>query len=274
MLLGIDASKWQYEMNWHKARSAGARFAFIRAGSCNNISGGCYTDYQFERNASLAPDYMPIGFYWYFRPQHDPIKQADYFCSLIRGQRWLLPPVLDLEEDGGLSARNVTDAAKSFLLETYSRLNAWCLLYSRALWLNGHTVTDDIWEMVDVWIARYINLSGPWADGKCKPRDFDQWRFWQKSAGGNGLGSTFGAKSHDIDIDYFNGDQSAFDNYTGVTGKHLVRVISLLAASLRSGPEGAAIGATWKGAVWPVIEASGDYYKVEGWLHKDKVEKI
>jgi len=99
MLLGIDASKWQGEMNWSRARSAGARFAFIRAGAIST-AGDCYTDYQFERNSQLAPEYLPVGFYWYFRPQFDPIKQASYFCSLIRSKPWKLPPVLDLEDVG------------------------------------------------------------------------------------------------------------------------------------------------------------------------------
>jgi GH25 family lysozyme M1 (1,4-beta-N-acetylmuramidase) len=43
-LLGTDVSKWQGDMNWEKADSAGANFAFIRAGSIDNISGNCYTD--------------------------------------------------------------------------------------------------------------------------------------------------------------------------------------------------------------------------------------
>jgi len=274
MLLGIDVSKWQLEMGWHKARSAGARYAFIRAGSISSTGGECYTDYQFERNARIAPDYFPIGFYWYFRPNHDPVGQANYFCSLIRDKRALLPPVLDLETSGELSAQEVTDAAKQFICQVYCRLNVWCLLYSRAIWLNKNTISDDIWAMVDLWVARYINLSGPWSDGKCKPRDFDQWRLWQKSAGGNGLGPKFGAKSRSIDIDYFNGDQAAFDKYAGKAVSGLVRVTSPLATSLRSSPEGAAIGASWRGAVWPVVEKTGDYYKVEGWIKADKVEEI
>ena len=274
MLLGIDVSKWQGDLDWHKARSAGARYAFIRAGSCSEVQGTIYTDYKFERNARIAPDFFPIGFYWYFRPNHDPIKQANYFCSLIRDKRYLLPPVVDLESSGGMAPNEITDAAKAFIHQVYARINAWCILYSRALWLNANTVSDDVWDLVDLWVARYINLSGPWSDGKCKPRDFDQWKFWQKSAGGNGLGPRFGAKSRSIDINYFNGDQSAFDSYAGVAPGGLVRVTSTLAASLRSSPEGSAIGATWRGAIWPVKEKAGDYYKVEGWLHKDKVEKI
>jgi lysozyme len=274
MLLGIDVSKWQGEINWHKARSAGARFAFVRAGSITLTTGQCYTDYQFDRNARVAPEFFPIGFYWYFRPQHDPVKQAGYFCNLIRDKRYLLPPVLDLESTGGMAPNEITDAAKQFLCEVYTRLSVWCLLYTRALWFNAHTIPDDIWDLVDLWIARYINLSGPWSDGHCVPRDFDEWKFWQKSADNNGLGSKFGAKSRSIDIDYFNGDQSAFDSYAGILSSGLVRVTSTLAASLRSSPEGAAIGATWRGAEWPVVEAAGDFYKVEGWLHKSKVEKI
>ena len=116
MLLGIDVSKWQLQMDWHKARSAGARFAFIRAGSISNLPGECYTDFQFERNAKIAPEYFPVGFYWYFRPQHDAIKQASYFCNLIRQKRYLLPPVIDLETDGGLSASEITRVVTVFAI--------------------------------------------------------------------------------------------------------------------------------------------------------------
>ena len=274
MLLGIDVSKWQLIMDWHKARSGGARFAFIRAGSIDSVSGTCYTDYQFDRNSEIAPDYFPVGFYWYFRPNFDPIKQANYFCNLIRKKRYLLPPVIDLETDGEMSAIKVTEAATIFVIEVFKQLNVWCLLYSRALWLNGHTIKAEIWSRLELWIARYINLSGPWADGKCIPRDFKDWRFWQKSADGNGRGKEFGAKSRSIDITYFNGDQAGLNTYIGEAGHLLVRVISSLAASLRSGPEGSAIGATWRGAMWPVIEKVGDYYRIEGWIKADKVEEI
>ena len=64
MIEGIDVSKWQLVMDWMKAKSAGAQFSFIRAGSIS-IGGTLYTDYQFERNAEIAPDFMPVGFYWY-----------------------------------------------------------------------------------------------------------------------------------------------------------------------------------------------------------------
>jgi len=283
MLLGFDVSKWQLEMNWHKARSAGARFAFIRAGSISTIGGVCYTDYQFERNSRIAPDYMPIGFYWYFRPQHDPIKQANYFCDLIMNKRYLMPPVLDLENNGDTLANDrmtpyeITQAAKIFIIRVYERLGVWCLLYSRSLWLNENTIEDEIWNLVDYWVARYKRLNNPWADGACIPRDFKDWRVWQYSAGGNGRGPEFGAKSRSIDLDYFNGDEKDFADYIGKVGSPmLVKVISALAASLRSGPEGPAIGASWRGAQWPVLGMNEDktYYRVEAWIKADKVVKV
>jgi lysozyme len=275
MLLGIDVSKWQGEMDWHKARSAGARFAFIRAGSITEVQGVCYTDYQFERNARIAPDYMPIGFYWYFRPQHDPIKQASYFCSLIRDKRFLMPPVIDLESTGGLLPFQITEQARLFIFEVYNRLNKWCLMYSRALWLNQNTISDELWKILDLWIARYIKLTGPWADGHCIPRDYADWRFWQHSADRNGRGAEFGAKSRSIDLNYFNGDERDFNKYIGDSvAPKLIKVFFPLVANLRSSPEGPAIGATWRGTEWPVVGKSEDYYRVEAWIKADKVEEI
>lgn len=276
MLLGVDVSHHQGVMDWARCRAAGARFAFIRAGSIN-LAGECYTDRQFERNARLAPDYLPIGFYWYMRPQFLGKDQANYFCSLIRDKRYKLPPVMDLESSGGKSPDEITQEGARFIRQVYARLNVWSLLYSRALWLNANTVSDPIWAMVGLFIARYKLMSGPWADRKCIPRDFNDWDFWQHSADGNGKGARFGAKSRSIDLVYFNGDQKEFDLYIGANvTPNLVKVNSLVAASVRSGPEGPAIGATWRGAIWPVngLSADGKYYKVEGWIDAERVETL
>jgi lysozyme len=278
MLLGVDVSKWQGEIAWSKCRNAGAKFAFIRAGSISSVGGECYTDYQFERNAKIAPDYLPIGFYWYFRPQHDPIAQANYFCSLIRDKRYVLPPVLDLEETGDLAPAPLTYAAEDFIRQVYQRLNVWCLLYSRAVWLNDYTIFIPLWLQLDLWLARYkAGLTSPWSDGKCVPRDFQNWKFWQCSADGNGRGAEFGAGSHSIPVDLFNGDEKELDLYCGATvAPHLIKVKRTIAVSLRSGPGGPAIGATWRGMVWPILgrSAEGDYYRVEAWIKANDVKEI
>ena len=222
--LGIDCSKWNGDMDWQKCDAAGAKFAFIRAGSINNVTGKCYTDYHFIRNASLAPEYMPVGYYWYFRPNHDPEKQADYFCDLIKEEQWKMPPVLDLEADGDLSPAEITNSGASFVLRVNENLGVLPLLYSRAYWLNANTVPDDLMKLLDLWIARYTSKGKPWGNilpwpdsPRIKPRDYDDWKFWQWSADGNGRGAEFGASSNSIDLNYFNGDQAAFDEYVGTS---------------------------------------------------------
>ena len=221
--LGIDVSKWQSEMNWGIASAAGAKFAFIRAGSINNVTGVCYTDYQFIRNARLAPEYMPIGFYWYFRPQHDPIKQANYFCDLIEQKDYKMQPVLDLEATGGKTATYITKVAGYFVLRVQERLGVLPILYSRAYWLNRYTVPDPLMKLLNLWIARYTSKGKPWGNilpwpdsPSIKPRDYNEWLFWQWSADGNGRGPEFGASSKSIDLNRFNGTQGDLDRYVGV----------------------------------------------------------
>jgi lysozyme len=275
MLLGIDVSKWSGEVNWSKARSAGARFAFARAGACS-LKGICYKDYQFDRNSQIAPDYMPIGFYWYFRPQHDPDIQANYFCSLIRDKKYKLPPVIDLEETGTLGPSQVTVSVDTMARQIFHRLDVWPLLYSRAVWLNDHTIDCNLWKLLKLWVARYnASLTGPWSDDYCIPRDFEDWDFWQFSADNNGRGAEFGAKSKSIDLNYFNGGEAKFNEYIGAGVPKLIKITSRMAA-VRSGPEGQINGVTWAGNCWPKIGISndGNYYQVEGWIERSKAEEI
>jgi lysozyme len=275
MLLGIDVSKWQGEMDWNKARSAGARFAFVRAGAVS-LSGECYTDYKFDRNSLLAPDYMPIGFYWYFRPQHDPIRQANYFCALIRDKRSKLPAVIDLEHTGELTPTQITASTSQMARQMFHRMGKWPLIYSRAMWMNANTISDPIWKLLLLWIARYKSIPGPWADGLCKPRDYVEWFFWQFSADNNHRGPEFGAKSKSIDLDYFNGDEDDLNRFIGdVAVQKLIRIKTRI-STIDSGPGGVANAVTWKGTRWASLGFSedGKYVKVEGWINAENIEKL
>jgi lysozyme len=219
-VLGVDVSKWQGDMNWEKCAEAGAKFAFIRAGSITLTTGACYTDYHFLRNASLAPDHLPVGYYWYWRPNHDPVKQADYFCDLIEDEEQSLPPVIDMETSGGLTARLVTESAVAFIAKVYDRLKVWPIVYSRGYWLNRYTISHPIWNECDLWAARYKStLTEPWSDGYAVPRDWDTWTFWQYIANSN-RAVEFGGEGppggdDDIDLNWFNGDEEAFQEYLG-----------------------------------------------------------
>jgi lysozyme len=222
-LLGIDVSKWQGEMNWQTAADAGAKFAFIRAGSIDNSSGYCYTDYHYMRNISLAPDHMPVGCYWYFRPNHSPTKQANYFCDLLEGEDWKLPPVLDLETTGGLSPVAVSNESGEFIAQVYQRTKYWPIVYSRSYFLHDRTIDHPLFHECDLWIARYTSKPEPWGNPgdyqKAKPPYWDDWTFWQWIADSN-LAVEFGGEGppgseDDIDLNYFNGDEEDLQEYIG-----------------------------------------------------------
>ena len=209
MIKGIDISKWQGEMDWAKA-AENAHFAFIRAGSINNETGDCYTDYQFDRNAEVAPDYLPVAYYWYFRPKWNPHKQADYFMNLVFGKDGF-GVVGDFEETG------TTHATASINMKIFmDEIGGFGkrLIYTRGIWWNS-VVGNDSWpKSYALWIARYNNtLQHPWGDGSCKPHCWDDWLFWQFTS--SGPGSYWGAESEEIDLNYFNGEEEDFLEYIG-----------------------------------------------------------
>ena len=267
-------------MDWYKCRAAGAKFAFIRAGSITQDGGYPYTDYQFERNATLAPDYFPVSYFWYFRPQWDSCLQANYFADLVEwaGQRhrpYKIPLVVDVETDGGLSPEGVASSLVNLIQRLYARLDSWPMIYTRSSFWNDNVGFDPMWEYLDLYIARYIDLPGPWADGHYKPRDWANWVFWQFSADGNGRGGEFGAQSGSIDLDYFNGDEASFSLYAGASPPEMVKVI-WLAPPLRATPSlaGIRIGSTWKGRTFRVLGESEESYRVEAWINKKAVRSV
>ena len=131
-VLGQDVSWWNGNMDWQKAYNAGSRFAFIRAGSINS-QGIPYEDFLFGENIETAPSIMPVGNYWYFRPEQDPITQADFFCDLIRDQDWSISPVVDIESNWkGLSSEKVADVLEICVETIADELSVYPIIYTRA----------------------------------------------------------------------------------------------------------------------------------------------
>ena len=136
------------------------------------------------------------------------------------------------------------------------------------------------WDFVNLWVARYKNIEGPWSDGYCIPRDFDEWDFWQFSADGNGRGAEFGGKAKSIDLDYFNGDQEAFDDYISTLPEY-VRVKYWRGSVLRATPNGDYETIAKIEEVYKVIDSGADdrgiewYQTASGlWLPVSQVEEL
>ncbi|MCA3588555.1 MAG: glycoside hydrolase family 25 protein [Methylocystis sp.] len=95
---GIDISRWQGDIDWRAVRSAGTRFAFIKA-----TEGGDHIDPRFVQNWNGARAAgIPTGAYhfvYWCRPAHE---QAHWFVQHIpqANDDLALPPILDVEWNG------------------------------------------------------------------------------------------------------------------------------------------------------------------------------
>jgi lysozyme len=90
---GIDVSKYQGDIDWHRVRASGIDFAFIKA-----TEGGDHADDRFRDNWEGARRAgLPRGAYHYYYFCRPATEQAAWFMTHVPRDPSALPPVLDLE---------------------------------------------------------------------------------------------------------------------------------------------------------------------------------
>lgn len=208
LVTGIDVSKWQGEMSWLTAQSAGAKFAIIRAGSVDNNTGACYEDYQFKRNSALAPATMAAtGYYWYFRPNHNPLTQADYFCNLIKPLKtWKIYPVCDTEVNGGKTPLYVSNALMKFCNRIYEILRVHPMIYTSPGFWDANVAPNAWAQYLKVWIAHW-GVKVP-----TLAREWKEWKFWQTHVAQDGYAYGTEPPNQGLDHDVYNGTWDQFAN--------------------------------------------------------------
>jgi len=246
-LLGIDVHKYYRNIDPAGAKAAGANFALIRAGGIDYY-GKCFTDDFFERNAEVFPEYMPIGFWFVFRPNFDPHIQAEYFINLVSDLKFQVPCQFDVELKGPVNSQVFGDN----LLTAYADLDLAFpgrhICYTRAGFFNAEVARDPRWAaLYDLWVARYTAQGKPWGNPGDStyvvPLDWQTWVFWQWSADYNNRGPEFGVPpdgDDDIDLDYFNGDLAAFNEYFKINQglPKIVEVTNNRNITGKAGPKG------------------------------------
>jgi lysozyme len=93
---GIDVSKWQSNIDWHKVREEGKEaFAYCKA------SEGLWTDAKFSQNwHGIKAASLLRGAYCFFRPSLSLTAQADHLFKLIGvAEQGDLPVWIDVERD-------------------------------------------------------------------------------------------------------------------------------------------------------------------------------
>ena len=138
-LYGIDAARYQGEVDWEAVKAGGVSFVFLRLGFRGYTSGGLNKDDNFEVNyegASAAG--LDVGVYFFSQAvnEAEAIEEARYVLGELQGRNLDLPVVLDYEL--------ATDAS-GYLGRLYEagisgeQYAAVCLAFCREIEAQGYT---------------------------------------------------------------------------------------------------------------------------------------
>jgi lysozyme len=168
---GPDVSGWQhpngYTIDWAAAHDVGgAQFAFVKA-----TEGTGYTNKYFASDfAALQANRMARGAYHFAQPVAGTVSavaQARHFVS-VAGKldgRGDLPPVLDLEVTGGLSATALVAWAKAYLAEVERLTGRLPMVYTSPGFWKSATGNSTAFTRYLLWIATWGPkpiLAGGW----------------------------------------------------------------------------------------------------------------
>jgi GH25 family lysozyme M1 (1,4-beta-N-acetylmuramidase) len=179
---GPDVSNYQHPfgaaINWPAVRAQGARFAFVKMSEGNfYVNPYAVSDIAHARAAGLY-----VGAYHFARPRlplTTAASDARLFASQLGNVRvaGYLPPIIDIETNGGLTAANVTAWTKSFLATLQGATGRIPMIYSGSWFWRGYMGNPSGFSQYPVWIADYEPKNiGPTLFG-----DFKYSSFWQYS---------------------------------------------------------------------------------------------
>jgi lysozyme len=195
---GIDVSDYSCKIDWEEVKKMNSngvkvRFAFMRATRGTNE-----VDYQLDDNWAGAKEAKILrGAYHFYKYNHDPIAQAQFFLNHVTIEKGDLPAVLDIEDD---KKTNDLDLPKGDIIKSIS---AWLAIVEKGSGIRPIIYTNlDYYKRYiaynfpnhKIWIANYNNMRG------VKLPDGKTWSIWQigDKARCNGV-------SEKIDFNIFNG---------------------------------------------------------------------
>lgn len=194
---GLDVSRYQLHINWKKIREAreGSKtihFVFIKA-----TQGIRRTDPFFETNWKDSKSAGVIrGAYHYFEPDQDAAAQARHFLRQVKKESGDLPPVLDVEEKGSQSRKNLQIKVRIWLDLVEKAWGVKPILYCSPRFYED--ILGANFEEYPLWIAHYYRY---------ELRPEQAWTFWQHSD----KGKIEGIKGY-VDFNVFNGDTKKFQS--------------------------------------------------------------
>lgn len=148
---GIDVSHYQGDIQWKyvfKKSTVNISFVF-----CKATEGVSIIDDRWLRNRKeLLKRNIPMGAYHYFKPNSNPVAQADFFLEHYQARQNDLPPVLDVEEEGNnpISLRN---SVKTWLDFVEKETGKRPIIYTNYFLFNS--IFKAHFKDYRFWIANY-----------------------------------------------------------------------------------------------------------------------
>ena len=188
---GIDVSRYQGDIDWAQLAGADVKFAYIQISrKIDDI------DAKFDFNWQQAKSVGILrGAYQRFQPDEDVLGQADIFLEKLGAfEEGDLPPMLDVEDSGNLSAATIAANVRQWLEYVEAATGVRPIIYTgRFFWRD--TLESADFTDYPLWIAHYTtgcpNIPTPWSE----------WALHQYSS----MAVLPGITENTVDVNHFNG---------------------------------------------------------------------
>ncbi len=181
---GTDVSGWQGPVDWRAARSAGARFGYVKA-----TEGTTYTSAWFwqQYDGAYRAELVRGAYHFALPDRSSGRAQAEFFVR--HGGAWspdgrTLPPLLDIEYDPygpacyGLSQRRMVSWLHEFSDRVQALTGRRPAVYTTTDWWRACTGDHAGLGASPLFIARWGSSPGT------LPRGWGGWALWQYAGAG------------------------------------------------------------------------------------------
>ena len=177
--LGIDIASYQHPggaaINFTSVAASGQRVVVVKATeSTSYLNPYLVGDVNGARAAG-----MYATAYHFARPEVSPVAQADWFAQAYNSLGGtLLPPVLDLENNGGLAPAGLVAWVGTFLVRLQADTGRVPMIYTGPAFWNSSMAGSTAFTNYPLWVAHYTPCAQPQQFG-----GWANWTFWQFSDG-------------------------------------------------------------------------------------------
>jgi lysozyme len=186
----VDVSEYQGSIDWGLAAASGIAFGIARVSD-----GTGHPDATFADNyAAIQVAGLVRGSYQFFRPEDDPVAQADLVVAAVGSVgSGDLPPALDVEVTDGESSDTILAGITAWVNEVQAQLGVEPLVYTSPGFFDGLSGAGTI-PSTTLWVANW-QVSCPDV-----PQGWSTYSLWQYDDT-----QTVAGISGAVDTDIFNG---------------------------------------------------------------------